>query len=296
MELFKLRLSAINGVKFKIIKIDGGTEEESSLPFSDGRQDTKLFTVLNVLDAIDPNYIPRDSDDQEWMKNVGILSESKDKNKDTKLSLSPTRRQSIGQKLYDALFTGSIKNQLNQAIRRNSLSSLHIQIQYDANTIERSKLSLYPWQLVHDGQKFLAKRGVKFSFLIAYNDASPNEQQREEAIQVLLISSQASENQLENFQDKTSAINEGLTKAQQEGRACLLSWYNDIKEKPTFETLKKYLTNYQNDPRKRPNIIHFDGHGVFKKRCENPSCIKQRRIKKIFISPLRKSAKCATLT
>ena len=265
METLKLRLSAINRVKFKVIRIDG-PEEKSSLPFSDGHEDTKLFSVLYALDAIHPAYEHSESDDQNWMKNEGILSEDKN-------VFAPTMLQTIGEKLYNALFPGSIRDELNKAIGKAGLESLHIQIQYDANTIQESNLSLYPWQLVHNGKNFLAKRGVKFSFSIACDGAKPNDKRIVKQIKVLLISSKASNNNLanENFEDKTLQINKGLTKAKQDGRACLLSW--DDGERPTFERLRVYLTNHQKEPAKLPDIIHFDGHGVFKKRCDTPSCL-----------------------
>ena len=39
---------------------------------------------------------------------------------------------------------------------------------------------------------------------------------------------------------------------------------------PTIEELRKYLTEHQGDD--ALHIMHFDGHGIFAKRCKNKNC------------------------
>lgn len=256
-------MSPIDGKKFKIIADKYG-EEESELPFSDGNKDPNLFTVLNALNTFNPKYEHKDKNDEDWMVEEGILKENK-------LFFHENMRKNIGQKLYQALFPKSIQDTLNEKLgEAGSEQYLHIQIQYDANTIKKSKLSLYPWQLVNNRQEFLAKRQVIFSYLIAHRNSLPTGKRKVNQIKCLLILSTASENENQQLKKKESIIRNGLSQAQQENQASLLNWCEG--ERPTYKKLSAYLTDNLNKKEKLPDIIHFDGHGVFKKECTNPSC------------------------
>ena len=263
MKKLKLILSPLDGVKFKIIA-DRYGEEVSELPFSDGQGDAQLFTVLSALDVIGTKYEFSNYDDRNWMRQEGLLSQE-----DSQF-FHPKMTEHIGQKLYQSLFIGKIKQALFQALGKAEGERLHISIQYDADVIESSFLPLYPWQLVHDGQEFLADYQVTFSYLIAHKNPPPQGKRKVKQIKVLLIPSTASDEQYKSIESKQTVINQGLKKASQEGRACLLSWYQET-EKPTIKRLRAYLIE-QNEP---PDIIHFDGHGFFKRKCPNPECPKR---------------------
>lgn len=267
----KLILSPIDGVKFKIFA-DGYGEAISQLPFSDGQGDAHLFTVLNCLDVIGTNYKNRKNDDQNWMKQAGLLSQE-----DSQF-FHPKMTENIGHKLYESLFIDKIEQALFQELGKTQGKRLHIQIQYDANVIESSLLPLYPWQLVHNQQDFLADYQVTFSYLIAHTNPPPQGTRKVKQIKILFIPSTASDEQYQSIESKESAIALGLKKASQKGHACLLSWYQEA-EKPTIGRLRAYLTE-QNDP---PDIIHFDGHGFFKRKCTNPECPK-RDTNQVFYS------------
>ncbi len=263
MNKLKLILSPIDEVKFKIFA-DGYGEEISELPFSDGQGDAQLFTVLSALDVIGTKYEFSNYDDQNWMKQEGLLSQE-----DSQV-FHPKMTEHIGQKLYKSLFIGKIKQALFQALGKAEGERLHISIQYDANVIESSLLPLYPWQLVHDEQELLADYQVTFSYLIAHKNPLPQGKRKVKQIKVLVIPSTASDEQYQSIESKESAIALGLKKASQEGHACLLSWYQEP-EKPTIGRLRAYLTEQD----ELPDIIHFDGHGFLKRKCPNPECPKR---------------------
>ncbi|MEA5574936.1 CHAT domain-containing protein [Anabaena sp. UHCC 0451] len=170
--------------------------------------------------------------------------------------------ENIGKQLYQALFPGNIKIALYQELGKNE--DLHIQIQYDFRVTSNSNLSLYPWNLVHDGNDFLAKNRVTFSYRILDGYSLPSGKRQIDKLKVLVISSQASETEEHRLLHQESLINDSLQKAQNEGRACLLSWYEPQTQKPTYKTLRNYLTDNRKQADKIPDIIHFNGHGVFK--------------------------------
>ena len=227
--------------------------ENSKLPFFDDQGNSHLRTVINSLNALTNQY--SDNNDEEWMIAEGLLSET-----DTN-SFHGQMRENIGKKLYQALFKGNIEKALNQEFGKEE--DLHIQIEYDFRVSANSKLSLYPWHLVHDGNEFLAKNRVTFSYRILDNTNYPRKKRQIDKLKVLVISSQAFDDDQSQLQNQESLINDSLKKAQNEGRACLLSWYKPG-EKPTFKRLRDYLTDHLKQADKLPDIIHFNGHGVFK--------------------------------
>nr|MBW4582074.1 CHASE2 domain-containing protein [Tildeniella nuda ZEHNDER 1965/U140] len=106
-----------------------------------------------------------------------------------------------------------------------------------------------------------------FSRYIAYESAPPNLPLTEK-INVLLVSSAAFDaeqglKKLSNQEQK--AIFQGLQKAQTQGHVKL--------HQPEYSTvgcLRAYLTEHQGT--EAPHIVHFDGHGLFGKRCPNQAC------------------------
>ncbi|MGK7876925.1 MAG: CHAT domain-containing protein [Xenococcaceae cyanobacterium] len=266
MEKLKLTLSPIDGIKFKIFADKYG-EETSQLPFSNGKEDPHLFTVLNSLNSFDleSKYESNEEDDISWMLDVGILS----KDDQDKCFFHKRMRENIGGILYKALFPGKIGWALDQKLgEAGSLGQyLHIQLQYDADVIQKSRLSLYPWQLVYREHEFLAKRRVIFSHLIAHVNSLPTGKRKVKHIKVLLISSTASNEEEQKLNNKESTILNGLKKAEEKGHACLLNWYDELNQKPTKECLWTYCIYNSENKDKLPDIIHFDGHGTFKKEC-----------------------------
>jgi len=273
MESLRLILSDIDGTKFRV-SVDKRGEEVCSFPFLKASNNSGLSIVLNAL-----NWLPENLDDlpdlneysdQVWMEEEGLLSEDR-------REFSLDIREKIGTQLYNALFYKKIRDFLIEDLGKISYPKerLHIQLQYQADqasnsgSIHISNLSRYPWHLAHDGKEFLAARKAVFSYLIAHGSSLPILEEVQ-TVKVLLISSQAVEQPSSAIKSKGKAISRGLAKARDGKKIQLLSWYRG-KKRQTLSALREYLTDYKSSER-CPNIVHFDGHGVFKKRCLHLHC------------------------
>lgn len=268
MELFKLYFSTLDSSnRFKAIVSHSSNdekEEDAFLPFVDEEKDWRT-TLIKTLEA--PNFEPKDFQqvgEQDWMVKVGLLTEDRK-------AFHPNLLKNIGQTLYQALFPlgGKLESILKAAVRlaEEKNTDLLIQLTFQEDSVRRSRFADYPWELLHDGKKFLAHRRITFSRYIAYESVQPNLPPTEK-INVLLISSAAfdTNQELEKLtKDEQSAILQGLQKAQAKGHIKLSQL-----DYATTQCLRTYLTEHQGGD--APHVIHFDGHGVFGKRCLNQRC------------------------
>ncbi|MBD2303029.1 CHAT domain-containing protein [Nostoc sp. FACHB-190] len=254
MSTLKLTLTAIDNKKFNIYADDYGLEE-SELPFANNSENSQFYAIINALNNTSDEYSHKTNDDiKNWMIEERFLKQNGNQ-------LHEQMRENIGRKLYTALFPKTIEKALHQNCK--SGEDLHIQIKYDFREIGKSNLSMYPWNLVHDGIDFLAKRQITFSYRIDYPDTPKPGKRQIDKLKVLVISSQAFENNQGQLQNQEPVISNSLKKAQDEGRACLLSWYEPQRQRPTFKVLREYFTDHYKEADKLPDIIHFNGHGVF---------------------------------
>ncbi len=269
MELLELYLSPINKSRFKVIVTRspvGEAETESKLPFFKNRIDWRV-TVLKALgaNAFRTKDFQEDGE-QDWMVRAGLLTEDRS-------AFHSDLQAHVGRELYKALFpVGSkVERALQKAITlaesRQNPTQLHIQLGFAADVVQRSRIADYPWELVHDGQRFLAQHQVTFSRYIAHDKTPPNLPAVGQ-VNVLLISSAAYD--LENdlkplLNQERQAVRRGLKKAQREGHIRL----NEL-SKSTFKELRGYLTEHQSN--EAPHVLHFDGHGFFGRRCKNEQC------------------------
>lgn len=261
LEILNLILSSRDAKQFKVI-VKGYGETESSLPFFEGEQDWRT-TVLRCLEVTTFNSKHFDPKEQEWMVKANILNENKNYFDDKYLS-------KIGQAVYQALFPANSKAReaLIVALGRiQENGQLHIQLEFSADVVKRSRLADYPWELLHNGQKFLFQRNVIISRYIA-DEAVPPKLPPTDKVNVLLMSSCAWDSQLKlerlDNQEK-QAIREGLQKARDAGHINLV----ELKD-ATTEKLREFLTENQGED--APHVLHFDGHGLFGKRCSNLEC------------------------
>jgi CHASE2 domain-containing sensor protein len=259
MELFKLRFSPMDHPsRFKAIvgSSVGEQEEDLLLPFFDGDKDWRTTLIktfeLSTFKSADFNQ----NGEQDWMVKAGILNKNRQ-------AFHLDLLKNVGQALYRSLFpvNGKLEGLLKSALRdigRQHPSYLHIQLTFQGDLAKKARFADYPWELLHDGAKFLAHRKVTFSRYIADDSAPPNLPPVEK-INVLLISSAAfdTEQKLESLSPpERQAILKGLEKAQTKGHIRLISLEN-----ATTECLRAYLTEHQ------VHVVHFDGHGLFGKRC-----------------------------
>lgn len=261
METFELYLSPINDKRFKAIVTQSG-ETDSSLPFFDGEKDFRI-TLLRSLEITGFSSEYFSKEEKDWMRDIGILTQDKK-------SFDNNYLVNIGQALYRSLFpSGKVENAFKAALQlaRNKNTQLHLQLRFEHDSSKRSRLADYPWELIHDGQDFLLHQQVTFSRYIAHNKFPPNLPPVEK-LNVLLISSAASDKELglqKLSKKEQQAIYKGLETANEAGDIHL-----DELDYPTIDDLRKYLTEHQG--KDAPHVVHFDGHGIFAKRCQNQNC------------------------
>ncbi|HEY9657588.1 MAG TPA: CHAT domain-containing protein, partial [Allocoleopsis sp.] len=176
-----------------------------------------------------------------------------------------------------------VLNQLWQQAKQRG--GLQIELQFEANSVSQNRAADYPWELLNDGEKFLAWHQVGFCRYIADSDLPP-ELPKSKKINVLLISSRAFDARRglnELSQGESQAIKKGLELACERDHINLVDLANI--SVPTFKALQKYLIEHRGD--QQPHVLHFDGHGIYGKQCscclriypgiktdicENPAC------------------------
>ncbi|MEC4813405.1 MAG: CHAT domain-containing protein [Scytonema sp. PMC 1069.18] len=267
MELLRLCLSPINKRHFKISAYSnaGEGETESTLPFFENDIDL-LNTVIKTLDAVDFSLTHFKQEELDWMIRLNLLKEDRS-------AFHPNLLANIGHHLFQALFPAAsqVEKILERAITlsEDRHTQLHIQFQFHANSEQPYRLLYYPWELVHNGQKFLAQERVTFSRYIAHRSTPPNLPPVDK-VNVLLISSAAFdlENKLKPFSSsEQQAIRKGIDKAKRKKLVSLTKL-----KMAKFNELRVYLT--ENRDNKAPHVIHFDGHGIYGKRCTFDKCRK----------------------
>jgi hypothetical protein len=156
MNLFELYLTPLDAKQFRVmvtqslIASDG--EADTTLPFWAEDEDWRT-TIVKTLEATgwrsDVDLFPRPGE-QDWMIAANILSANRD-------NFSPDYLARIGQALYESLFPmGKIREAFQVALRGAEVAgeALHLRLKFPAEAAKRSRLADYPWELLHDGQRF----------------------------------------------------------------------------------------------------------------------------------------------
>ena len=268
MQILEVYLLPIDNQHFSAIATlsqVGDGAAESRIPFWDGKCDrfSTLIKTLELSSGFSTAAFP-EAEEQFWMEANEWLSADRE-------GFHPNYLKTIGSALYQALFpAGSrLRACLETALRLAEQSGevLHLRLKLAANSVERSCLADYPWELIHDGQRFLLQHRVAVSRYIAYEALPPNISKAAQ-IKVLLISSGAADAHFGLYKlpkDEQQSVCEGLSKAQDDGAVTL-----DQIAKPTLNAVSIYLSECA----ETPQVIHFDGHGLYGKRCSNPECLK----------------------
>ncbi|MEP0873121.1 CHAT domain-containing protein [Trichocoleus desertorum AS-A10] len=268
MKLLEVYLLPLDERRFKAIATGssaGDGEADCSLPFWQEEQDRRV-TLIKVLEGIGNfklEHFPRPGE-QDWMVEAGILNSDRQ-------SFYPNYLERVGQALYEALFpiNSSLKSVFQVALRLAEQEDveLHIRLKFSEDSAKRSRLADYPWELLHDGQRFLQHRQVIISRYIAYESLPPALLPQDQ-LRVLLISPRAEDaaQGLTKLPDtEQQAIRMGLSRAESEGLIVM-----EQLPRATFKALSAKLSQCSED--EMPQVLHFDGHGLFGKRCVNPKC------------------------
>ncbi|MBD2036588.1 CHAT domain-containing protein [Leptolyngbya sp. FACHB-321] len=270
MELLELYLSPLDAQRFQAIATRlpigiGDAATECVLPFWVGEQDWRR-TIIKVLESSQgfrAEHYP-EPDEQAWLKQEELLLPDRQ-------SFHAAYLERIGQSLYHSLFPpdSEIKQAFLHSLRlaEQHNTDLHLRLKFAADSVQRSRLADYPWELIHDGQRFLQPRQVIVSRYIAY-EALPPALLPQKQLRVLLIAPRVEDatQKLAKLSDtEQQAIHLGLSKAKAEGLAVLESL-----SKATLKALSADLS--QRTETQMPQVLHFDGHGLFGKRCVNSQC------------------------
>jgi len=268
MNLLELRFYPIEGKEdgFKV-SVEGSFGEvahEPMLPFLDTEtpdiQDRR-FTVVKVLESTKFKEDNFSEDEQQWMVVEQLLSEDR---KD----FEPDYLANIGRRLYEIL--GSKIQQIIEAAvaeAKRDRIFLHIRLRFPANDPKPVRFTYYPWELLHNEYGFLAHQGVTFSRYIAYRSPRPNLPAVEQ-LNVLLIASGAGDERM-GLLPLSAVEREAIAKGLEQGKIQL-----ETLASATFKALRRRL---QQQTAVVPQILHFDGHGFFGKRCNEIGCRKAYR-------------------
>jgi hypothetical protein len=247
--------------KFQV-SADGGRAGQISsyttrFPFGDPSHRQTILKALGAVEFRDQDFKPEELD---WMVEVGLVTQERD-------DFCHDLQTIIGREIYKSLFpTGEPRELLGRAIAQTgSQEQLHVQIGFSKD--RRGYLPDYPWELAHDGDRFLARGKIVFSRFIAFLENTPD-LPPVEPINVLLVSSTASDRALgltPLSSSESEAIDEALTAIAREGNSEPTIRLHRLKS-PTFKAFCDYLT--ENRQETAPHIIHFDGHGFFGRRCD----------------------------
>lgn len=269
MEVIEFLLNPLNDIDFEVINFEYG-KTKTKLPFFIQGIDyrTTLIRLLEITanETTEFNSQRFNIEEQKWLVQSGLLNKEK-----TKFNPIPVILRKIGQELYQSLFPKGERSEeiLKAALQRARGNELHIQFRFEANSVETNRVADYPWELIHDGTRFLAWHKVSFSRYIAYND-SPPDLSSVDNINVLLVSSGAFDysqgfKKLEPIERE--AIKKGLQLSCQKGHIHLTDLAEEIRAIPTFDALRQYLTEHRG--KQQTHVLHFDGHGLYGKKCPN---------------------------
>ncbi len=265
MQILTISFSAFNKSEFSVkarLKNGGQADAKSCLPFYETETNwrTTLSKILEV-DKFRLNNQRWEPQELAWMRQEGLLMSDNS-------GFSADYLKKIGERLYKSLFpTGNVSNLLQRSIanaEQYSNRQLHIQIEFNAET-ELNRLPDYPWEMVHDGDRFLADHNFTFSRYIAHL-AAPPILSPVSPINVLLVSSGAFDKGSNPLsKEENEAVKKALQKSQQDGHIRLSET-----KRASFKELTTYLTENRGDD--APHVLHFDGHGAFGKRCLHDEC------------------------
>ena len=215
----------------------------------------ELAAILKALNAdggeCDPSLYTEP--EQQWLytQKLVIQSEGRD-------CYSARLTQWVGQELFASLFPNSeLRGIYDQVRRASGGGGVHLEIRFDTADV---LVGTQAWELLHDGTDFVCGggRGTLTRYLTF--DMPPVSSPPPEVLRALVISARPAG--LEPIPtDDFGAVQDG---AKQGDQLCIQA---ETLEPPTLHALEAYLSSSG-----VPQIIHFDGHGAFGRKCPRVSC------------------------
>lgn len=245
---FKLQISSQDNLSFSVRAFEtpmGEPRERGQLPYdTDG-----LIAILKALrnEAYDPTDFSQTQ--LETLHSLNLIHGSR---------FAADMEQRIGQGLYKAVFPGKVGSAFDMALSQAwpTRGVVGLQLRFDPDSVE---LARYPWELLHDGQRFLLTNGaVELTRYISYA-VPPTPLRVSPPLHLLYITARPINLKALPADDERQVVWDSL-QTQISSKHLVL----DQLRPPTYDQLLDVLG--ENDY----HIIHFDGHGVFAKQC--PTC------------------------
>jgi hypothetical protein len=245
---FKLELARQSGIEFETRALDtpkGQPRAIGELPFDAA----ELVAVLKVLE--NGGYQPTDFDTFETkaLVRLGLVQDGR---------LVSNYLERIGKGLYDALCSGDVgvAYQIAFGQARIARSDILLQLRFDSDAVD---LARYPWELLHDGHRHPVSAGaVEMIRYITYGEAPPTLPVKSTARLLFIESRPRDLTPLPRESERLTVWN-ALQSLAATGRLIL-----ERLENPTYDALLDRVDSADY------HLIHFDGHGVYAKRC--PRC------------------------
>jgi len=244
----KLQIARLVGLEFEVRAFEtpmGEPRANSRLPYDSA----DLIVVLKALELgqYDPDRFT--SAQTEALHRLGLLSNP---------HLVPDRLPRIGEGLYRALFPDQVGVAFQMAFNqvRSRRETVALQLRFDPDAVA---LARYPWELLHDGHRHLLSSGmVEMTRYVTYAEAATTLPVAPPWRLLYILARPQNLDKLPD-DDEQTAVWESLQSLIDPNKLTL-----DRLDPPTYDA----LLDRTNDA--VYHIIHFDGHGVFARRC--PEC------------------------
>lgn len=257
----KLQVAELTNLEFTLQAFDtpiGEIRAKGKLPY-DG---ISLIVVLKALHS--GNYDPAAFSEaqNEMLQALGLLHGSR---------FVADILSRIGQSLYQALFLGKVGSALDMALNqvRPQRGVVGLQLRFDADAVN---LARYPWELLHDGNRALLSSGaIELTRYITYTEA-PTPLTQSPPWRLLYITARPANVDTLPLDQESQLVRDSLQPLATEGHLILESL-----TPATYDQLLDELSA------RDYHIIHFDGHGVFGKKCPKCEAMNQSHLEECAI-------------
>jgi hypothetical protein len=219
--------------------------EMSELPFA---KQYVLASVLKALDAVDREVDPSAfyKPELDWLRNEGLVVKDNDRE-----YYSTGLSRYVGEALFNSLFPkgNGLRSAYDQVRRESVDGAVHIELSYASKSW---LVGTQPWELLRDSNDFVCGGGRGSLTRYLRFDAPPVARRPPEHLSVLVITARPI-----TLKDLPYRDLESIESQAQVGRLSVMTL-----DPPTREALRNYLR--ENGV---PQIVHFDGHGAFGRRC-----------------------------
>ncbi len=169
----------------------------------------------------------------------------------------PDLHERIGQQLYNALMPKDIGEAFQMALSQARLSkgTVALQLRFDEDAVE---LAQYPWELLYFRRALLPSRAVELTRYLSYPEAVTTLAVTP-PLRLLFIQPRPIDLPALPGNSEQTTVRQALGTLEAEKTLKV-----DTLSRPMYEALLDYLET------EAIHILHFDGHGVFARRC--PTC------------------------